>query len=407
MLNIRVPVVDPDHKPLMPTTASRARRWVRDGKAVGRWSDIGVYYVQLCTTPSGYETQEISIGLDPGKRYSGLAAQSHTATLVMLHLVLMGFLPKQGMAIPGVKEKMTYRSMLRRGRRSRRINRKVPFKARNHRKKRFDNRRGSKLPPSIRSNRELELRVVRELCRILPVSSIVYEVIKADVDRTSGRKGAKSGKGFSPVMVGQKWMLEQLAQYAPVSTREGWQKDGNGTSQIREALKLYKDKKRKEAQSPETHCVDGIALAASQFVKYEAFHTANSHGRRFVGAVTVTPSVFKVVSRPRITRRRLHDAVPAKGGVRERYGGSTTPFNIRKGDLVRHGKQIGYCSGYTGEKLSISDARWKRLGQRPSSRCHLVSRSTGLVVSGTSSPIQPPVLSLPTAKAVGYLGGKR
>lgn len=407
MLNIRIPVVDPDHKPLMPTTASRARRWVRDAKAAGRWSDLSVYYVQLCTAPSGYATQEISIGLDPGKRYSGIAAQSQKATLIMLHLVLMGFLPKQGTAIPGVKEKMAYRRMLRRGRRGRRINRKAPFKERNHREVRFDNRRQSKSPPWIRSNRELELRTVRELCRMLPVSSILYEVVKADVDRTSGRKRAKSGKGFSPVMVGQKWMLEQLRRYAPVSTREGWQKDGNGTSQICDALKLHKEKERKEVQSPETHCVDGIALAASQFIRYEAFRTANSHGRRFVGGVVVTPSVFKVISRPRITRRRLHDAVPAKGGVRERYGGGMTPFGIRKGDLVRYGTQIGYCSGYTGEKLSISDASWKRLGQRAISRCQLVSRSTGLVVSGISSPIQPPLLSLPAAKAVGYLGGKR
>lgn len=187
----------------MPTTASRARRWVGMGKAVGKWSDLGVYYVQLVVEPSGYKIQDISIGIDPGKRYTGIAAQSKHATLVMFHLVLMGFLPKLGTAIPGVKEKMAYRSMLRRGRRGRRLNRNVPFKERNHREKRFDNRRRSKIPPSIRSNRELELRVVSELCKILPVSSIVYEIVKADVNLTSGRKGARSGKGFSAVMVGQ------------------------------------------------------------------------------------------------------------------------------------------------------------------------------------------------------------
>lgn len=381
----------------MPTTSSRARRWIEQGKAVGKWSDLKIFYVQLVSPPSGYETQSINIGIDPGKRYSGLAVQSLKHTLGMFHLVLMGFIPKQGSARPGVNSKMDYRRLLRRGRRGRRINRKVAFNLRNHRQKRFDNRRQSKLAPSLRSNRQLELRVVAELCKIFPISMIVYEQVRADVDLTSGRKGAKSGKGFSAVMVGQTWMLEQLQHLAPVITREGWQKDGNGTSQIRKHLNLIKDKKNKELQLPETHVVDGIALACATFVQYKSFHTANTHGCVWTGSVSITPASFKVISRPRITRRRLHDAVPAKGGVRERYGGSTTPFDIRKGDLVAYKEQLGYCSGYTENKLSISGANWKRLGQRAINKCRLVARSTGLVISGVLNPTQPPHNSLPTA----------
>jgi hypothetical protein len=47
-------------------------------------------------------------------------------------------------------------------------------------------------------------------------------------------------KAFLPVMVGQAWMIEQLSKIAPVVTVEGWQKDGNGTSQVRKYLKLVK-----------------------------------------------------------------------------------------------------------------------------------------------------------------------
>jgi len=43
---LRIPVLDPDGKPLMPTKASRARRWLRDGVALGKWSDLNVFYVQ-------------------------------------------------------------------------------------------------------------------------------------------------------------------------------------------------------------------------------------------------------------------------------------------------------------------------------------------------------------------------
>lgn len=393
--NSRVPVVDPKGKPLMPTTSSRARRWMERGKAIPKWSDLGVFYVQLIISPSGYKTQSINIGIDPGKQYSGVAVQSQKYTLGMFHLVLMGFIPKQAWAMPGVNSKMDYRRLLRRGRRGRRINRKVAFNLRNHRQKRFDNRCQSKLSPSIGSNRQLELRVARELCKLFPVSAIVYERVRADVDLTSGRKRAKSGKGFSVVMTGQNWMLKQLSLFAPVMTREGWQKDGNGTSQIRQHLGLVKDKQNKAMQSPETHVVDAIALACTAFVQYKPFHKANTHGCIWTEEVSITPAIFKVISRPRITRRRLHDAVPVKGGVRERYGGSITPFGIRKGDLVAYKEQLGYCSGYTNKLLSISDANWKRIGQRAISKCRLVARSTGLVVSGASNPTQPPLLSLP------------
>lgn len=396
--NPRVPVILPTGEPLMPTTASRARRWIKQKKAKPFWNDLGIWCVQLLVEPSDTQTQDIVVGSDPGKRYSGIAVQSAKYTLFMSHLVLMGFIPKQGTAIAGVKEKMSYRSMLRRGRRGRRIDRSKVFKLRNHRQKRFYNRKKTKLPPSIRSNRQLEIRVISELSRVYPITAIRVEKVRADVDKTSGRKRAKSGKGFSPVMVGQTWMIEQLSKIAPVVTVEGWQKDGNGTSQIREHLKLVKNKFDKALQVPETHAVDAVALACGHFVQYKPFHTANTRGCTWVGDVAITLAVFKVISKPRITRRRLHDAVPAKGGVRERYGGSTTPFKTRKGDLIEYSmkskgetkKVMGYCSGYTGKNLSLSNASWSRLGRFANSKCRILSRNTGLVISGGLTPTQLP-----------------
>lgn len=289
--------------------------------------------------------------------------------------------------------------------RGRRIDRSKVFKLRNHRQKRFSNRKKTKLAPSIRSNRQLEIRVISELARIYPIKSILVEKVRADVDRTSGRKGARFGSCFSPVMVGQYWMIEQLSKIAPVVTVEGWQKDGNGTSQIREHLKLVKNKTDKAAQVPETHAVDAVAIASSHFVQYKPFYTVNTRGCTWFGNIAITPAIFKVISKPRITRRRLHDAVKRKGGIRERYGGSTTPFAARKGDLIEYStrvkgevkKVIGYCSGYTGKNLSLSDANWSRLGRFANSKCRILARNTGLVISGTSSPTKlssyPPTTS--------------
>ncbi len=65
----RVPVVSCEGKPLMPTKSSRARRWVKEGKAIRKWSDAGIYYVQLIS-PTGNETQPVVVGVDPGKSYT-------------------------------------------------------------------------------------------------------------------------------------------------------------------------------------------------------------------------------------------------------------------------------------------------------------------------------------------------
>ena len=372
----------------MPTKPSRARRWVNVGKAVGKWSDLGVYYVQLTTQPSAEEVQPIAVGVDPGKSYSGVGVQSAKCTLLQLHLIL---------PFGRVKKRMETRAMLRRSRRGRRINREVSFKRRNHRQCRFDNRKQCKLPPSIKASRKLELRVVTELAAIFPVAAIGYELLKADIDKTQ-RQRAKSGKGFSPVMVGQNWAISQMEKIAPVYVREGWQKDGNGTSQLRTQLGLEKDKTNKSTAKPETHAVDGVALACGYFIKYVPFIGSNSHGYIHKGGVNVTPSPFKIITRPGAVkrgkeygffRRQLHFEVPDKSGTRKRKGGTITPFGVRIGDLVtaqKAGKSyIGYVGGFTdtkkSQKVSVCDYTWKRIGQFAPSKVELIRRNNGLCVA--------------------------
>ncbi|WP_239121389.1 MULTISPECIES: RRXRR domain-containing protein, partial [Spirulina sp. CCY15215] len=212
----------------------------------------------------------------------------------------------------------------------------MPFEQRCHRQKRFNNRRNAKLPPSIRANRELELRVVKELARIYPISRIVYEIVKADVDLTSGRKSAKSGKGFSPVMVGQKVMVQWLNQIAPVTTKEGWE-----TSALRKHLGLVKDQTDKSKISPETHANDGIALACYAFVEYRKFidPIRKIRGGKWFGSVELTDCPFVVIARPKLYRRQLHfenpdSKKPNPSQYRKRKGGTITPYGFRSGDYV-------------------------------------------------------------------------
>ncbi len=367
---LRVPVLNPDNTPAMPTKPSRARRWLREGKAKVVYNKLNVFCIQLVAKPSGHETQPIVVGVDPGKLFSGIGVQSSRFTLFMAHLVL---------PFKSVTEKMTGRRILRRARRGRKINRKIAFILRAHREKRFDNRRPEKLPPRIISSRQLELRVVKELFTIFPISSIRYEYIKA---RTENGKG----KGFSPVMVGQKVMLKWLEQLAITEVQEGWQ-----TSILRQQLGLAKDKSDKSTQKPETHAHDGVALAASYFMMFEKFHTANTRGHRWVGQVQVTPAPFRVITRPDLYRRQLHFENPVGDmpNHRKRKGGTVTPFVFRSGDLVKAEKAgkfyKGWIGGYTKtektKNVSVYDHNWHRIGQFSPNKVQLLQRSTRLCVA--------------------------
>jgi hypothetical protein len=118
---MRVSVLNPDSSPAMPTKPSRARRWLKEGKAVVVHNDLNLFCVQLVAEPSGRETQDIVIGIDPGKLFTGIGVQTAKETLFKSHLAL---------PFKAVTKKMASRRQLRRTRRGRRINRKVLFKLR-------------------------------------------------------------------------------------------------------------------------------------------------------------------------------------------------------------------------------------------------------------------------------------
>ena len=313
------------------------------------------------------------IGIDPGKLFSGIGVQSSKATLLKLHLIL---------SFPSVTKKMTARRILRRARRGRRINRKLPYHQRCHRAKRFDNRVAKKLSPSIRANRQLELRVVKEITRLFPVSHLVYEYIKARGD-----------KGFSPAMVGQRVMLEWLEKIAPTATQYGWQ-----TSNLRQWLKLPKDKTDKSKAVEETHSNDGVALAASHFIKWQGWQSSNARGGNWSGCIAITSAPFKVIAKPNIYRRQLHfenpdSHKPNPNQYRKRKGGTITPFGFRSGDFVQAEKAgqtyLGWVGGYTqtqkSKNVSIYDINWHRIGQFSPSKVKLLKRSTRLLVNGATS----------------------
>jgi hypothetical protein len=114
---------------LMPTCQSKARRLLKSNKVkvVKRYP----FTIQFITD-SGYNKQEIILGVDIGYKYVGLSAKSNKKELFAAEMILR----------TNISELLSERRMYRRNRRGR-----------HHwyRKPRFDNRRIDKgwLPPSI------------------------------------------------------------------------------------------------------------------------------------------------------------------------------------------------------------------------------------------------------------------
>jgi hypothetical protein len=190
-------------------------------------------------------------------------------------------------------------------------------------------------------------------------------------------------------MVGQKVMLEWLLRIVPTATQFGWQ-----TSNLRQWLKLPKDKSDKSKAVEETHSNDGVALAASHFIKWREWHSSNARGGNWEGEVSVTSAPFKVIAKPNIYRRQLHfenpdSHKPNPNQYRKRKGGTITPFGFRSGDFVQAEKAQtlyrGWIGGYTetakSKNVSIYDCNWKRIGQFSPNKVKLLKRSCRLCVA--------------------------
>src|SRR5258708_11829775 len=160
MSHIVVPVVGKERKPVMPTTASRDRKWIKSGQATHFWKG-GIFCVRLNVEPSARVLQPVAVGIDPGSKREGYSVISaaHTYTNI------------QAEARDGVKEaekRSTQRRRTRRGRNTPCLN---PRQNREQSK--------NKLPPSTKARWHWKLRLATFLCQLFPVSVFVVEYIRA------------------------------------------------------------------------------------------------------------------------------------------------------------------------------------------------------------------------------------
>lgn len=302
-----VPVFYED-KPLMPTTPSRARRWVKSGKATP-FMRLGMFCIRLNARPSDTKTQPIVVGIDPGSKREGFTVKSKSKTYLN---VLSG-------AVTWVKDSIESRKYMRMSRRSR----TTPC-----RKNRKNRNRGN-LPPSTKARWGIKLRIVNQLCKIYPITAFVVEDIRAKVG------GRKWNLSFSPLQIGKHWFYEKLRKIGEV-----YAKQGHETAEMRKTLGLKKTNGKMEKVFS-AHNVDSWVLAHS-----------------YVGGNDIPGNEEILEVNPiRFHRRQLHALCPTKNGKRRSYGG-TVSLGFSRGSLIKNDKYgIAYVGGSDGSRLTLHDVK--------------------------------------------------
>jgi len=148
--------------PLMPTSPSKARKLLTQRKAVV-WKRYPFTVKLLQAT--GEAKQEISFGIDSGYQNIGFSAITGKKEAASGEMVLDG----------KTSERLTERSMYRRGRRNKLW----------YRKPRFNNRSTPSgwLPPSTQRRYDTHLNILNRYKQLLPITTVTIETAKFDIQK--------------------------------------------------------------------------------------------------------------------------------------------------------------------------------------------------------------------------------
>lgn len=152
-------------KPLMPCTEAKARHLLREEKAtVIRREPFTIQLKFECENQS----QPVTLGVDAGAKHIGLSASTEKKELYAAEVVLR----------TDITDLISTRRELRRSRRNRKTR---------YRKARFLNRVKAKkkgwLAPTIQNRINAHLKVVDNVCKILPVTKIIVETASFDIQK--------------------------------------------------------------------------------------------------------------------------------------------------------------------------------------------------------------------------------
>ena len=156
-------VLSLDGQILMPTKASRARKFIKSGKA--KIIKMLPFTIQL-TVECENHTQPITLGIDSGYGFIGFSATTKSKEL------LCGTLKLDGKTKERLDEKRIYRRFR---------------KNRHHwyRKPRFNNRKRKDgwLPPSIERRYQTHLNLIKKIKFLLSITEVIIETAKFNIQK--------------------------------------------------------------------------------------------------------------------------------------------------------------------------------------------------------------------------------
>jgi hypothetical protein len=293
----RIPVVSKSGIPLMPCRPTKARKLLRSGKAIKKWNRLSIFCLQLTFDPACPVRQPLAIGIDPGSNFEGFSVAGTKETVINI----------MSEAVTWVKHALEQRRHMRRVRRYRKTRRRKAKPNRGTDKK-F-------LPPSTKARWDAKLRIVQQLCKLLPLQYAVVEDIQA-VTKPHQRKW---NRNFSPLEVGKHYFYDELQKLGLTVIIVS----GAETKQLRELFGLKKNGNKSKPLF-EAHSIDAWVLAAA-----------------VTGATYPTTRSLYYVVPLHFHRRQLHRLQCSKDGIRRHYGG-TLSLGLKRGTLVHH-KNHGVC----------------------------------------------------------------
>ena len=300
----------------MPCKPAKARKLLRDGKAVKHWTREGVFYIQL-TWDSTKHTQPMCLGIDPGSKFDGYAVLTDQEIVTSAMAIL-----------PDIRRKVETRRMLRRNRRYRKNRRrKVRWK---------DTKKQGWISPTQRAKVEFRLTLVRRYLKLYPITYFAVEDVKFNHYKK------RWGKHFSSVEIGKTILYTELEKLGKLYKFEGWQ-----TKELRDRDGLKKSSS-KDKLSFASHAIDAAVIAG------EVIGYARSNGRLRLTVGDFSVPEFWVFKRPNLRRRSLHLHNPQKGGVRRVHGG-TWALGIRKNTVCLWKGNVYRTGGSTKGRLSLHD----------------------------------------------------
>ena len=411
---MRVPVKSLRNEPLMPCTQRKARILLKQERA--KIFSYKPFAIQLLY-PTGETVQEISIGVDEGARFIGLAITSGEKVLMKGEIELRSKTKIQ----KSISDLLLARLALRRSRRNRKTRYRPP---------RFLNRRrpDGVLPPSLQARVNATFFWIDRFSALLPHSKLHIEVGKFDAAKminpeingvdyqhgqcygyyderyyvfardeytcqVCGKKGGilhthhiifKEECGTDRVdnLITVCADCHTHANHQPGGILYKWCKEHKKVKQYKEPPFMNSLRRRTFKEYPEARITYGSETTPRRKeLGLEKTHYNDAIAISGVKVIRENPAEYFYLKQFRKKKRSLHESIPRKGRKEPNRAQKRNAKNTKvvkgwyRNDCVRYQGKIGWIGSFSGTSAYVRNVEEESIGYKkaiPLSRLELV-----------------------------------